>query len=129
MEKISKQRHIKKPCVYLIKMNDSNFYKIGRTIKPYYRYYEIQCANPIKLELLHIYETEHYKKLERNLHSVYKKWNHVHLYKSEWYCFKVEKDIVIKSFIEECKSYLKVNKDVLINGRVSTVPMSLDFEF
>jgi len=89
--------------VYLILQIDENgeeSHKIGISKNdPELRLKNLQTGNPNKIDILRIYESKNYKKLEQWLHSRYnlKKT----LAKNEW--FKLTNEDVL-SFMETCKS-------------------------
>ena len=81
--------------VYLIRVQDTNLYKIGSSKNPKGRMKSLQTANGAPLELINSVKCEHYWKVEKAMH---RKFNSK-LTMGEW--FSLEEGDVI-SFKEEC---------------------------
>ena len=90
--------------VYLLKIGSEGIYKIGVTKKVEKRIKELQTGNPLKIELINFYESEHSYKIEKFLH---KKYSHTKLtegfeyLEGEW--FKLDNNDV-KNFRDICSS-------------------------
>lgn len=86
-----------KGYVYLIRQGESDLYKIGSTNKsPQIRLLQLQCGNPEILNLMQVYKTENYKKIEHLMHIAYGK----HRVRNEWFRFDVSME---DEFINECQ--------------------------
>lgn len=58
--------------IYLMNMVNTNLYKIGYTKRDISkRVDEIQTGNPKKIEVLHLFETDHYVKVETWMHNIH----------------------------------------------------------
>jgi len=84
--------------VYFI--SDGEFVKIGRSENPLLRFYNIQGANPKKLEILHIVECN-----ESIFHILFGKYKH----RGEW--FKIEGEL--KEFLFNEKMFYEIIESVL----------------
>jgi hypothetical protein len=89
--------------IYLIKENDTNYYKIGVTKQPIYnRIKQLQTGNAHQITLVDFYETA-YKKVEKFLHGKFKKYK----VGGEWFDLPLEEVIRFKRSCRECEeSYL-----------------------
>lgn len=83
--------------VYLVGIPDENRYKIGWTrgsidkrIKP------LQTGNPKKIEVIHLFETEHYVNVETWMHNQFASKR----MEGEWFELTMED---VNSFLERCK--------------------------
>ena len=91
----------------LVQINEigQETYKIGITKNnPNIRLSTLQTGNPNKINILHVYETENYKKVELWLHKKYSasKTNA----KNEWFSLKNDQ---VLSFIADC---IKINSTI-----------------
>ena len=91
--------------VYLLMSTDSDgekeLFKIGVTIKSIeFRIKSLSTGNPNKITIIHSYETERYKELEKTLHRLYssKKTSS----NNEWFFLTNDE---VSSFIDICKKY------------------------
>lgn len=66
--------------IYIIK-SQNDLYKIGIAEDVSQRISQLQCGNPINLEVIYIYETLNAKRLETNIHNFLKLKN----IKREWF--------------------------------------------
>jgi hypothetical protein len=83
--------------VYLIKSEDTGFYKIGVTKKnPMIRLKELQTGNPHRLLLIDSFISKFGNKLEKTLH---RKWSMLNE-SGEWFILE-ESDV--KNFVNICK--------------------------
>lgn len=96
--------------VYLIKMKNYNFYKIGHTTRSIEtRLDELRTGNPEPLELIKSYKTNNYIKLENWLHRQYK----INKKEGEWFEFDYEFE---NKFIHECERLNKLINLLLENN-------------
>lgn len=96
--------------VYLINMIGTNYYKIGHTTRDVeIRLNELRTGNPQPLELVNLYETDNYVKLESWLHRL----NASKKKEGEW--FEFEEDF-INNFITECEKADKTITFLLENN-------------
>ena len=90
--------------VYLLKQNNSDLYKIGKTTrKGINRKKECQTGNGNILEVIYEFESEYMNQIEIALHNYFKSYNTI----GEWYEFPP--DIVLK-FKDICN---KIEKNLL----------------
>lgn len=73
--------------VYIIKIQNTSDYKIGRTINIQRRLNEFGTGNPFNLKLVYFIETPHYLSLEKHLQDLFKNYRT----KGEWFAFDEEK--------------------------------------
>ena len=84
--------------IYLIHSIDNNLYKIGVSSDVQRRIRNLQTANPVKLSIVHQFETNYAHKIEKILHRRY-----MHLKKEgEW--FELD-DSCVDIFMSECKKF------------------------
>jgi len=79
--------------VYIIKIQDTNKYKIGRTINIKKRIKQFNTGNPENIKLEYFIETEHYLSLEKLLHEIFKNDK----IGGEWYNFDDEKFKIVEA--------------------------------
>lgn len=83
--------------IYLIGIPDEGRYKIGWTKGSIQkRIIPLQTGNPKKIEVIHLFETEHYLRLERWMHGKYSSKR----MEGEWFNLTIED---IMSFKDECQ--------------------------
>ena len=89
--------------VYILKDNNSDLFKIGRSKNPIKRLSSLNTAAPYRLTLEHIIECDNYIKEEQFLHSILK------LYKvrAEW--FRLSSDVLswLKSIPKNPCEYIR----------------------
>jgi hypothetical protein len=111
-------KNVKYGCLYIIKQEGSNYYKIGHTVQNIKdRMITLQCGNPNKLTLIQIYTgtlTE-IKRLERLLHSAYIQHNKL----NEWFTF--DEDTLLKVHRDICRK-LGINENISINSEDKYIP-------
>jgi len=77
--------------IYLIKVNDYDYYKIGISKNtPYNRLSGLQSGCPFELSIIDVYVVNNYRKMENILHNKYKKYHTL----GEW--FKFDNDMINK---------------------------------
>lgn len=106
--------------VYIIRIQNSQKYKIGKTINLRKRIKQFSTGNPENLKLDYFIETKHYQSLERHLHNIFKNDR----IGGEWFLFDDKKleELVSNLALLQSKGseYFKIYniKDVSIRGRV-----------
>jgi predicted GIY-YIG superfamily endonuclease len=95
--------------VYLIRLSENSYYKIGVTKNINKRIKQLQTGNAEKIFLINSYESKYAHKIEKALHNFYfdkKKHN-------EWFELSIEDEV---SFLKDCSKienniiYLDKNK-------------------
>jgi predicted GIY-YIG superfamily endonuclease len=95
--------------VYLLKLSESGYYKIGHTNNINKRIKELSTGNPEEIVLISKYSSKYYKEIENYLHNIHKFYN----IKGEWFNLDIEDEL---KFIDNCKLceknhiYLELNK-------------------
>lgn len=79
--------------VYIIKIQNTNKYKIGRTVNIKTRIKQFTTGNPENIKLVYFVETEHYLSLEKHLHEIFKNDK----IGGEWFIFDNEKINIIEA--------------------------------
>jgi len=72
--------------VYIIRIQNTEQYKIGMTTNLTKRIKQIKSSNPYNIKLVYFVTTEHYRSLEAHLHKIYKSYRGI----GEWFHFKEE---------------------------------------
>lgn len=80
--------------LYIIKQENSDYYKIGKSSSPDYRLLTLQIGNPNKLTIEYI--KEGYGSLEGWIHEKFKKYRHI----GEWFEFSPEMYAQLIYYIE-----------------------------
>ncbi len=83
--------------VYVIKMQNTEKYKIGKTIDLKRRLKQFSTGNPENIKITYFIATEHYKSLEKHLHEVF---NDSRI-SGEWFSFNEER-------LQELESHLSL---------------------
>lgn len=83
-ENIFHYEHNKEAGVYVIKVQDTNQYKIGMTTNLARRIKQIRASNPFNVKLVYFVATEHYRSLEVHLHKLFKGYRGI----GEWFYFQ-----------------------------------------
>jgi hypothetical protein len=89
---------LKKTFVYLIKLENSELYKIGYSNNPLQRLKSLQTANGERLELIKTFKTNFGLKLEKALHLNFNKYKTL----GEWFALPYEE---IKKFNLLCETW------------------------
>jgi predicted GIY-YIG superfamily endonuclease len=95
--------------VYLIRLSENSYYKIGTTKNIYKRIKQLQTGNAENIFLVNSFESKYAFKIEMALHNFYTDKNKI----NEWFEFSIEDE---QSFIKNCKKieenliYLENNK-------------------
>jgi predicted GIY-YIG superfamily endonuclease len=95
--------------IYLIRLSENSYYKIGITKDINKRIKQLQTGNAEQIFLIESYYSEYANKIESALHNFYKDKNKM----NEWFEFTIEDEV---NFLEMCKKieknliYLKNNK-------------------
>lgn len=98
--------------VYLIKISNQDYYKIGFTKKnPSKRLKELQTGSPFKLELISSFKSSGARVLENILHKKFqdKSQTLTHGVKGEWFHFEDGYD----DFLNDCKRLDEYSKMIL----------------
>lgn len=101
--------------VYVIKVQNSSKYKIGRTINIKKRIKQFSTGNPFNIKLLYFIETINYKKLEKNLHNILKQFR----IKGEWFNFEDNDLVELESAIAQYTE--KSNENKLYNIKITSL--------
>jgi len=94
--------------IYLINDPSLNRYKIGISKNARNRIKELQTGNSTKLELISVYQSDIYFKIEKSLHRRYKQYNTC----GEWFSLPYNE---VSSFVDNC-SKLESNIKYLIDN-------------
>lgn len=106
--------------VYFIKIQNTNKFKIGKTVNIINRIKQLSTANPENIKLVYFIKTDHYKSLEQHFHNLFKEDRIA----GEWFVFddakltEVEENIALLQY--KASSLFRVYniKAVSILGRV-----------
>lgn len=82
--------------VYLIRLSENSYYKIGTTKNINKRIKELQTGNAEQLFLIDSFESEYAFKIENALHNFYRNKNKI----NEWFEFTIEDEV---NFLKNCK--------------------------
>lgn len=96
--------------IYLIRQDQSDFYKIGITSNIKQRIKSIQTGCPNRVEVLATFESKYARNIEGFLHRV---WHHLNT-NGEW--FQLGKD-ELKEFIPLCK---KMNENLIECNKIKS---------
>lgn len=81
--------------VYLLKLSESGYYKIGISSNSRNRILQLSTGNPEDINLINIYKTKYYKQIETYLHNIY-----IHKkIKGEWFNLDIKDEL---DFIDNC---------------------------
>lgn len=107
IEAIVLRPNASKKGMYIIKVRNSDLYKIGVTTNIVRRKKQFETANPFEFYLHEFFPTEDCRKLEREVHKRYKEKR----YKNEWFKLTEEDVLTISNFAREyigLRPYLNV---------------------
>lgn len=96
--------------VYLIRLSENSYYKIGVTKNINKRIKELQTGNAEQIYLVESFESIHAYKIEKALHYFYSNKNK----NNEWFEFTLEDEV---KFLKDCKK-IENNIIFLENNRI-----------
>ena len=96
----------KEGYLYLIKCENSNYYKLGISSICYKnRLSNLQSGCPYKLHMIHVVHSIDYKNIEKEIHLKFNKYRHF----GEWFIFtNIEVEKIIKTMDKICKKQLLI---------------------
>jgi len=82
--------------IYLIRLSENSYYKIGVTKNINKRIKQLQTGNAEEIYLIDSYQSEYAYKIENALHNFYSNKNKY----NEWFEFTLEDEV---NFLKDCK--------------------------
>jgi len=90
--------------VYLIKSDESGYYKIGYSANPNNRIKQLQTGSADRLRIVHLYESVRARKVEKSLHYAF---SHARI-NNEWFELPLEDEL---KFLDLCK---QIDNNILL---------------
>jgi citrate lyase gamma subunit len=79
--------------VYLLRIVDTDFFKVGISTNVEQRLYDIQAGMPLPVALVNSFDQENAREVERTIHQILDK----HRVRGEW--FQIDNDTAIQAFM------------------------------
>ena len=95
--------------IYLLKLSESGYYKIGYTNNINKRIKELSTGNAEEITLIAKYTSKYYKQVENYLHNIY----NFKRIRGEWFNLDIEDEIKFADNCKLCENnllYLELNK-------------------